>query len=138
MSKTFCGLAVAFLVVGLLVASPAPVMAAGQSSAAEPAEPVYDFAPMTFFLAGGTTGRPPQLRLDMHMTLRSVEDSELMQQQLPRIMDAIRLYFFSLQSDELRDPSAIESVRHDLIRRIDAAAGAPICEELLFTQFVLY
>ena len=121
-----------------MVANAAPVMAAGQSSPEEPAEPVYDFAPMTIFLAGDNDGRIPQLRLDMHMTLRSGEDSVLMQQELPRIMDAIRVYFFGLHSDDLRDPAAIETVRSELIRRIHAAAGAPICEELLFTQFLLY
>lgn len=136
--RILCRLAAAFLVVGLMVANAAPVMAAGQSSPEEPAEPVYDFAPMTIFLAGDNDGRIPQLRLDMHMTLRSGEDSVLMQQELPRIMDAIRVYFFGLHSDDLRDPAAIETVRSELIRRIHAAAGAPICEELLFTQFLLY
>lgn len=135
---TFIGrLTVALLVGTWLLTNSASAAAAAQSSAA-PAEPVYDFAPMTMFLAGGSPGHTPQLRLDMHMRLRSPEDSELMQQQLPRIMDAIRLYFFSLRSEDLRAPSAIDSVREDLIQRIDSAAGAEICEELLFTQFLLY
>ncbi len=138
MTNILRALIVGLFAIGPLMANPAPVWAAGQSSAAQPAEPVYDFAPMTIFLAGGTTGRAPQLRLDMHMTLRSVEDSALMEQQLPRIMDAIRVYFFGLHGEDLRDPSAIELVRRELVQRIDAAAGAPICEELLFTQFLLY
>lgn len=138
MSRILCGLAAAFLALGLMAANSAPVMAAAQSSSEEPAEPVYDFAPMTLFLAGDNDGRTPQLRLDMHMTLRSGEDNALMQQELPRIMDAIRVYFFGLHSDDLRGPAAMETVRGELIQRIHAAAGAPICEELLFTQFLLY
>ena len=126
------------LIAGCLGGLPVTGQAASSGAADTPQEPVYDFAPMTIYLAGGNAGRTPQLRLGIHLTLRTVEDTELLEQHLPRVMDAIRVYFIAVSHQDLRDPAAIDDVRTALIEQIETATGAPICQELLFTQFLLY
>ena len=95
----------------------------------------YELEPITIGLAGKTGGR--QLRLKL--TLETTETHyALVEEQKDRILDALNTLLRAIEARDLAEPSAIDRVRAQMLRRIRVAIDPNAVTDLLITEYFIF
>lgn len=109
----------------------------GEKEAGEKKEPpvFVAFDPLTITLTHG--GAPRQLRLALSIET-SKEYSEKVELMKPRMLDALNTLLRAMNERELTEPSGLDRLRAQMLRRVRIAADPTAVKDLLVTEFVVF
>ncbi len=77
------------------------------------------------------------LRFQAYLEVPS-EAAEEVKHLSPRIMDVLNTYLRAISERELGDPSSMNRIRAQMLRRVQVVVGEENIRDLLITEFILY
>ncbi|QDC08367.1 flagellar basal body-associated FliL family protein [Oceanicola sp. D3] len=103
---------------------------------AEPLEPVA-FVPLDpIIIAMRTEGRAAHLRFRAELEVAPDKQEEVTLL-MPRILDVLNTYLRAVEVSEIERPSALMTLRAQMLRRIQIVTGEGRVRDLLVTEFVV-
>ncbi|MBY6048850.1 flagellar basal body-associated protein FliL [Vannielia litorea] len=103
---------------------------------AEPLEPVA-FVPLDpIIIAVRSRGRAAHLRFRAELEVEPDRQEEVTLL-MPRILDVLNTYLRAVEIGEIERPSALMSLRAQMLRRIQIVTGEGRVKDLLVTEFVV-
>ncbi|MGR3793196.1 flagellar basal body-associated FliL family protein [Vannielia sp. SX4] len=103
---------------------------------AEPLEPVA-FVPLDpIIIAVRSQGRAAHLRFRAELEVEPDRQEEVTLL-MPRILDVLNTYLRAVEIGEIERPSALMSLRAQMLRRIQIVTGEGRVKDLLVTEFVV-
>ena len=90
--------------------------------------------PLVISIGRGTATRHLRFRAELEVTPGSETD---VTQLSPRVMDVLNSYLRAVEVTDLEDPSALVSLRAQMLRRIQLVTGEGRVRDLLIMEFVL-
>lgn len=124
---------------GMLLPSPESV-AEGASKDASPKElasPAPSFVPLQpIMVTLGREGALEQLRFEGYLEVRPGAE-ESVEQLMPRVMDVLNGYLRAVEIGDLSDPSALMTLRSQMLRRLQVVLGEGVVNDLLISKFLL-
>lgn len=115
---------------------------AAESAHEDTGEVIEDLAPISFValeplvisIGQGSTARHLRFRAELEVTPGSETDVTKL---TPRVMDVLNSYLRAVAVSDLEDPSALISLRAQMLRRIQLVTGEGRVRDLLIMEFVL-
>lgn len=93
------------------------------------------FEPLTITVVAD--GAPRQLRLQL--SLETTEPfAPRVEEMRPRVLDALNTMLRAMNQDELTEPSSLDRLRAQMLRRIRIATDPTAVKDLLITEFVIF
>jgi len=130
----FTGLADPLL--AMLGAGPAAEDVAVDENLPPEATVFYDLPEMMVNL--NTTGRKNSyLKIRVALALTSQEDTLVVEQVLPRIVDNFQVYLRELRLDDLQGAAGMYRLREELLTRVNAAAKPAKVSDVLFKEMLV-
>ncbi|MCB1338785.1 MAG: flagellar basal body-associated FliL family protein [Maritimibacter sp.] len=128
-----------FAVYSGLILGPDPAADAGHGaaeSAVEALAPVSFVAlePLVVSIGTGSTARHLRFRAELEVNPGAEADVTKL---TPRVMDVLNSYLRAVAVSDLEDPSALVSLRAQMLRRIQLVTGEGRVRDLLIMEFVL-
>lgn len=121
---------------GLLAPSGAEAEAPEAASVAEPLAPIA-FVPLDpIIISLRSKGQATYLRFRAQLEVDTGREEEVTQL-IPRILDVLNTYLRAVDIDEIERPSALMSLRAQMLRRIQIVTGNGRVKDLLVTEFVV-
>ncbi len=77
------------------------------------------------------------LKISVSLELPSEADVEVVDQQLPRVMDHFQTYLRELRLDDLRGSAGIYRLRQELLRRVEASVQPVVVRDVLFREILI-
>ncbi|MCO6384783.1 flagellar basal body-associated protein FliL [Oceanicola sp. 502str15] len=103
---------------------------------AEPLEPV-SFVPIDpIIIAMRSGGQAAHLRFRAELEVQPGMEAEV-EMVMPRILDVLNTYLRAIEVSEIERPSALMSLRAQMLRRIQIVTGEGRVKDLLVTEFVV-
>ncbi len=99
--------------------------------------PVFAFVamePIMISLPPGSSAR--HLRFLGQLEVDPVHQAEVTTL-LPRVLDTLNTYLRAVEVEDFEDPSAIQRLRAQMLRRVQVVAGEGRVRDLLITEFIL-
>lgn len=90
--------------------------------------------PLVISIGRGTAARHLRFRAELEVTPGAEED---VTQLSPRVMDVLNSYLRAVEVTDLEDPSALVTLRAQMLRRIQLVTGDGRVRDLLIMEFVL-
>ena len=107
----------------------------------EPNGPVksvyFNMQPLLANLNAGAGRRTTFLKLTLTVELRSIDDANLFEANLPRINDSFQVYLRELRPEDLRGSSGFLKLREELLTRVQLAAAPARVNDLLFLEILV-
>jgi flagellar protein FliL len=113
----------------------------GPPKPAEPTGPVksvyFNMPDLLVNLNAGAGRRTSFLKLTMTVELRSVDDANQFEANLPRIVDNFQVYLRELRPEDLRGSSGFLKLREELLTRVQLAAAPARVNDILFREMLV-
>ncbi len=118
---------------------PASLLGGGHAKEekAEAPAPIFAFVPMEpimISLPPGSTAR--HLRFIGQLEVEPAQQIEVAGL-MPRILDTLNTYLRAVEVRDLEDPTAIQRLRAQMLRRVQVVVGEGRVRDLLITEFIL-
>jgi len=84
----------------------------------------------------GRAGELEQLRFEGYLEVQPGSE-EAVTQLMPRVMDVLNGYLRAVEIGDLSDPSALMTLRAQMLRRIQVVMGEGVVNDLLISTFLL-
>lgn len=121
------------------------ILGSDHAAEADPAHaeiPVEELAPVAFValdplvisIGRGSTARHLRFRAELEVAPGVEEDVTKL---TPRVMDVLNSYLRAVAVSDLEDPSALVSLRAQMLRRVQLVTGEGRVRDLLIMEFVL-
>ncbi|MCA3246013.1 MAG: flagellar basal body-associated FliL family protein [Tagaea sp.] len=113
----------------------------GPPKPAEPQGPVksvyFNMPDLLVNLNAGAGRRTSFLKLTLSVELRSIDDANAFEANLPRIVDNFQVYLRELRPEDLRGSSGFLKLREELLTRVQLAAQPARVNDILFREMLV-
>lgn len=97
----------------------------------------YAYVPIDdLFVSIVKQGRPKQLRMSLNIETDK-EHLEKVEKAMPRIKDMLNTYLRAVEEQDLVDPSALDRLRAQILRRLHLVLPPEAVSDLLVTNFII-
>lgn len=81
--------------------------------------------------------RPVFLKLKVSLELSGVDDRQMVEKVMPRVVDTFQVYLRELRPDQLQGAAGMFRLREELLSRVNAAVRPARINDVLFTEMLV-